>query len=96
MPPRPSPSTPWRDEAGVSRMTIYNQFESKAGLLEALLDSLAVRGPLGEMSAVFAQTDPRVALDEFIALFGRFWTYSRRAHERLAAAAASDPELPRR
>ena len=29
--------------AGVSRMTIYNQFESKAGLLEALLDSLAVR-----------------------------------------------------
>ena len=79
--------------AGVARMTIYNQFESKAGLLEALFDSLASRGPLGQMADVFKQEDPLVALDEYVALFGRFWTLRRRAHGRLRAAAMHDPEL---
>jgi AcrR family transcriptional regulator len=79
--------------AGVSRMTVYNQFESKAKLLEALFDSLAARGPISEMGSVFAEQDALVALDAFIALFGRFWTYSRRAHGRLRAAAVHDPEL---
>lgn len=79
--------------AGVSRMTVYNQFESKARLLEALFDSLASRGPISQMSAVFAAPNPREALDEFIAVLGRFWTYSRRAHDRLGAAASQDAEL---
>lgn len=79
--------------AGVSRMTVYNQFESKAGLLEALFDVLAVSGGFGNMSAVFSQPDPAVALDELVALFGRFWTFSRRAHGRLRAAALADQDL---
>jgi AcrR family transcriptional regulator len=79
--------------AGVSRMTVYNQFESKPKLLEALFDSLSAHGPISEMRFVFAEPDPLVALDAFIALFGRFWTYSRRAHGRLSAAAAHDAEL---
>ncbi|HEX3865480.1 MAG TPA: helix-turn-helix domain-containing protein [Gemmatimonadaceae bacterium] len=81
--------------AGVSRMTVYNQFESKAGLLEALFDSLAARGAMTRMSAVFQQRDARAALDDFVALFGEFWTESRRAHARLRAAATADPELDR-
>jgi AcrR family transcriptional regulator len=79
--------------AGVSRMTVYNQFESRAKLLEALFDSLASRGPIAEMGEVFKKEDPIAALDAFIALFGRFWTYSRRAHGRLRAAAINDPDL---
>ena len=79
--------------AGVSRMTVYNQFESKPKLLEALFDSLAIRGPLVRMGAVFAEADPIVALDKFIELFGSFWTYSRLAHSRLKAAAIADPDL---
>lgn len=79
--------------AGVSRMTVYNQFQSKAGLLEALFDSLAMRGAIASLPAVFQEKDPVVALDAFVALFGRFWTESRRAHERLRAAATSDAEL---
>ena len=79
--------------AGVARMTIYNQFESKAGLLEALFDSLASRGPLGQMADVFRQEDPLVALDEYVAIFGRFWTLNRRAHGRLRAAALHDADL---
>ena len=42
---------------------------------------------------IFAETEPRVALDEFITLFGNFWTYTRRAHARLAVAAATDTDL---
>jgi AcrR family transcriptional regulator len=79
--------------AGVSRMTVYNQFESKPKLLEALFDSLAIRGPLMQMADVFAESDPIVALDRFIELFGSFWTYSRLAHGRLKAAAIVDPDL---
>jgi AcrR family transcriptional regulator len=79
--------------AGVARMTIYNQFESKAGLLESLFDSLAARGPLGRLADIFKLEDPLVALDEYVAIFGRFWTLSRRAHGRLRAAALHDAEL---
>lgn len=79
--------------AGVSRMTIYNQFESKAGLLEALFDSLAVHGPFKRMSEVFGHSDPRVSLDEFVAIMGEFWTYSRGTHLKLRAASIVDPEL---
>ena len=79
--------------AGVARMTIYNQFESKAGLLEALFDSLAMRGPFARMGEIFQEPDPLVALDAYVALFGRFWTVSRRAHGRLRAAALHDDEL---
>lgn len=79
--------------AGVARMTIYNQFESKAGLLEALFDSLAARGPLGQMADIFKMEDPLVALDAYVALFGRFWTLNRRAHGRLRAAALHDSDL---
>jgi len=79
--------------AGVARMTVYNQFESKAGLLEDLFDSIAERGAFGQMAKVFAIEDPDIALDEFVALFGRFWTSSRRAHRKLRAAGLLDPEL---
>ncbi len=79
--------------AGVSRMTVYNQFESKAKLLEALFDSLAKHGPMAQMTDVFAEEDPFAAFDAFVSLFGRFWTFSRRAHGRLRAAATDDPEL---
>ena len=79
--------------AGVARMTVYNQFESKAGLLEALFDSLALRGPLADMADIFRITDPVAALDAYVALFGRFWTLNRRTHRRLRAAAMHDAEL---
>ncbi|HUQ80140.1 MAG TPA: TetR/AcrR family transcriptional regulator [Gemmatimonadaceae bacterium] len=79
--------------AGVARMTVYNQFESKAGLLEALFDALAQRGPLAAMADIFKGPDPFIVLDEYVALFGRFWTLNRRTHRRLRAAALHDDEL---
>ncbi|HTE47510.1 MAG TPA: helix-turn-helix domain-containing protein [Gemmatimonadaceae bacterium] len=79
--------------AGVARMTVYNQFESKAGLLEALFDSLAERAGLGQIAEVFRETDVNHALDLYVAVFGRFWTANRRAHRRLRAAALQDTDL---
>ena len=79
--------------AGVARMTVYNQFESKAGLLEALFDSLALRGPLANMADIFRIADPVAAFDAYVAMFGRFWTLNRRTHRRLRAAAMHDAEL---
>jgi AcrR family transcriptional regulator len=80
--------------AGVARMTIYNQFESKAGLLEAIFDRLAQRGAFGEMGDLFRERrDPLAAFDAFVALFGRFWTDNRRVHQRLRSAAMDDADL---
>lgn len=79
--------------AGVARMTVYNQFESKAGLLEALFDSLAQRAGMGQMADIFREKDVLHAFDLYVALFGRFWTANRHAHRRLRAAAKQDPTL---
>ena len=80
--------------AGVARMTVYNQFESKAGLLEAIFDRLAERGAFSQMPDLFRERpDPLEALDAFVALLGRFWTDNRRVHRRLRSAAMTDPDL---
>ncbi len=79
--------------AGVSRMTVYNQFESKGGLLATLFDAIARSGEFGRMGDVFDAQDPIVALDDFVALFGRFWTRRRVTHRRLRAAAIVEQDL---
>src|SRR5579883_778756 len=82
-------------QADVARMTVYYQFESKRGLLEALFDDLAARGGMEGMPAVFAQADPLAWLAELIALFGRFWGSDRLLLRRVRALAALEPELER-
>ena len=61
------------EQAGVARMTIYYQFESKRGLLEALFDALATRGLVGPLRDAFARPDPIEALDAFVIAFCGFW-----------------------
>src|SRR5580704_11662422 len=58
-------------QAGVSRMTVYYQFKSKVGLLEALCDSLGARGGVCGLTSVFEHSDALVALDQFVELFVR-------------------------
>jgi AcrR family transcriptional regulator len=79
--------------AGITRMTVYNQFGSKAGLLEELFDRLVTRGAFTDMQAIFTEKDPGVAFDAFVAVFGRFYTDNRPVMARLRAAAGSDPDL---
>ena len=79
--------------ADVARMTVYYQFGSKRGLLEALFDLLAARGGLHQLPGAFQQSDPRAALDRLIEIFARFWSSDRVVMRRLRAMAALDPEL---
>jgi AcrR family transcriptional regulator len=79
--------------ADVARMTVYYQFASKRGLLEALFDDLAARGGLRGMPAAFQQVDPRLALEGLIDVFAHFWSSDRLVLRRLRAMAALDPEL---
>lgn len=79
--------------AGTARMTVYNQFESKAGLLEAVFDMLASNGPMARMPDVFREPDPFRALDLVVALFADFWTGHRLVYRSLRAAAMYDADL---
>jgi AcrR family transcriptional regulator len=80
-------------EAGVSRVTVYNQFGSKIGLLEALLDSLAERGGIEQLGTVFQERVALDALDQFIAIFGQFWDSDRLVMRRLGGLVALDPDF---
>jgi len=62
-------------QAGVTRLTVYNQFVSKLGLLEAVFDDIAERGGLiADLPSIFTEPDPHVALRRFVSVFCGFWT----------------------
>ncbi len=77
----------------MARATVYYQFESKAGLLEAVCDSLAMEGGLAELESAFRQLDPHQALRGFVDCFARFWAVDPQVMSRLRALAALDPEV---
>ena len=79
--------------ADVSRLTIYYQFKSRPGLLEALYDYLAMRGNMRRMAEVFHEPDPYAALDKLVSVFVGFWSSDRVVIRRLRAMAALDPEV---
>ncbi len=81
--------------AGVTRLTVYHQFGSRRGLLEALFDDLAARGGLYDLPSAFRDPDPEAALERYVGLFGGFWTSARPVLRRLNALAVLDPELGR-
>jgi AcrR family transcriptional regulator len=78
--------------AGVTRLTVYKQFGSRRGLLEAVFDEAARQGGLGRIAAVMAVDDPRAALGRLIEIFCEFWG-SDPSRGRLHDAAALDPEF---
>jgi len=79
--------------ADVARMTVYYQFGSRRGLLEALFDDLAARGGIPQLPSAFQEPDPMAGLDRLIEIFAHFWSSARVVHRRLRAIAVLDPEL---
>lgn len=79
--------------AGVARMTIYYQFESKHGLLEALCDSLALAGGMEGLVRAFKEPQPEAALDVLVAVFCRFWASDRELIRRLQGLSALDADF---
>jgi AcrR family transcriptional regulator len=78
--------------AGVTRLTVYNQFGSRRGLLEAVFDEIARQGGLSRIEQAMTMTDPRAALDRMVEIFCHFWNWDS-AIGRLQQAMSIDPEL---
>jgi len=79
--------------ADVARMTVYYQFKSKRGVLEALFDDVAARGGMGNLREAFLQNEPAKALEAFVERFVRFYASERIIIRRANALAALDPEV---
>jgi len=79
-------------EAGVTRLTVYNQFGSRRGLFEALFDQRALQGGLTRIPEAMALSDPNAALDRVVAIFCGFWGTDP-ALGRLHDAMVLDPEF---
>jgi AcrR family transcriptional regulator len=80
-------------DAGVSRLTVYNQFGSRRGLFEAVFDDRARRGGMLRLPAAMQEKDPRVALERVIAIFCEFWYFNRKMLGQILAAGVTDPQL---
>lgn len=80
-------------QADVARMTVYYQFGSKVGLLEALSDYLAGQGGMEQLAAAFRQPEPFDALAEYVTIFSRFWDADRLVMRRLRALSALDSDF---
>ena len=85
-------------EAGVARMTVYYQYGSKGGLLDALYDDLAARGLVPVLQSVFQAPDPRTMFLRLIEAFSSFWAgdriITRRLRGRQPAAGDGRPLTP--
>jgi AcrR family transcriptional regulator len=78
--------------AGVTRLTVYNQFGSRRGLLEAVFDEIARSGGLARIPQAMAKDDPLQALNALVDVFCDFWSVNE-AMGRLHDAVGLDPEF---
>ena len=80
-------------KADVSRLTIYYQFGSRPGLLDAVYDHLAARGKMARMAEVFHEADPIKMLEKMVQVFVGFWGSEPVVLRRLRAMSGVDPEI---
>jgi AcrR family transcriptional regulator len=78
--------------AGVTRLTVYNKFGSRRGLLEAVFDQRAQEGGLARIPEAMKMPDPRAALARIVTIFCEFWAHDP-AVGSLHDAASADPEF---
>lgn len=78
---------------GLTRQTIHNLFGTKAGVLEALFDQIALDSGMEQMRQVMQQADAEAMLNGFLDIFRLFWTKNRLLLKRIHGIAAIDPEF---
>lgn len=81
------------ERAGVARMTVYNQFKSKRGLVEAISDDLAMRGGINRLPEAFKTADALAGLSILVEVFVKLWESELLVVRRLRALSTLDPEL---
>lgn len=79
--------------AGVSRLTVYNHFGSRKGLLEVVYDNVAERGGLYRIPEAFKVLDPVTGIDRLVSIFCDFWSIEFQALQGLYAASVLDSEF---
>ena len=80
-------------KAGVTRLTVYNQFGSRRALMEAVFDERAERGGLFRIVEAMQDPDPQAALRRIITIFCDFWSSDPGTMRLLHAAGASHAEF---
>lgn len=78
--------------AGVARATIYHQFASKLGVLEALMVELAVSSAAMRIRRVREHTDAAAALGLYVPEVCRFWGAEHSLFRHLFGITAIDPD----
>ena len=80
-------------QSGVTRQTIHNLFGTKAGVLEALFDLIALDGGMESMRHVMTLSSTEAMLEGFVEVFCRFWSSNRMLLRRIHGIGAIDPEF---
>ncbi len=81
------------EDAGITRATIYRQFGSKLGLLQAVADDLAGRGHAAErLGAAVTIPDASTAFRSMVSELCRFWDTDPALFRRMVSLSAVDPE----
>ena len=78
--------------AGVSRATVYHQFGSKSGLLDAVISEAMAGGIGSRMRRMREHADAAKALRLYVPDVCRFWASEYDLFRHLFAAAEIDPE----
>jgi AcrR family transcriptional regulator len=79
--------------SGVTRQTIHNLFGTKAGVLGALFDLIALEGGMEGMEQVMSAPREEGLIDGFVAIFCGFWAKERPLLRQTHAIAVIDPEF---
>jgi AcrR family transcriptional regulator len=79
--------------SGVTRQTIHNLFGTRAGVLEALFDQIAIASGMERMREVMTAGSAEAMMDGFIGVFSNFWAKNRLLLRRIHGIAAIDPEF---
>lgn len=79
--------------SGVTRQTIHNLFGTKAAVLEALFDVIALNGGMERMREVMAAPSADEMLRRYVEVFCRFWISNRLLIRRIHGVGAIDPEF---
>jgi AcrR family transcriptional regulator len=79
--------------AGVTRMTVYNQFGSRTAVIEAVLDQVVDRDRMDRLVDGTSALDPADALHAALVTTCRFWHAERPLLRRLFAVACTEPAV---
>lgn len=80
-------------ESGITRQTVHNLFGTKAAVLEALFDLIALEGGMEQMRDAMTRPTPQAMLEKFVEVFCHFWAGNRVLLRRIHGIGAIDPEF---